>query len=320
VPVRRGRAGAGRAAACISVAGRAAAGGRAPAAEGAWPTEARCHHGFRHGFRYTSRPMQKQAWTWTTPHFPQPARMVRWGHFGAPVLIFPTAGGDFEEIERFGLVAALGSLIDGGRIKVYSVDALAVRARLSGIKSIDDSYDSFLYEDVLPRIRSDCQVERIEPLLVGASLGADTAIRTLCRHPDVFRGAIGLSGIYSDGRDCRKTMSDGAAVSSTSAVSSTRADGHGSGGSSAGADSCGSGVSSAGAISLVTALAVAQIEQLKTRAITLGSGAGNYENPTQSQRLADTFGTKGIPCRFLNWGPGRDHTWSTWRDLLPGLL
>ena len=145
--------------------------------------------------------MQKQAWTWTTSHFPQPARMARWGHFGAPVLIFPTAGGDFEEIERFQLVAALGALIDGGRIKVYSVDALAVRARLSGATNIDDRYDAFLHEDVLRRMRSDCQAERIEPLLVGASLGAGTAIRTLCRHPDVFRGAIGLSGIYSDGRD-----------------------------------------------------------------------------------------------------------------------
>jgi len=234
--------------------------------------------------------MQKQAWTWTTPHFPQPARMVRWGHFGTPVLIFPTAGGDFEEIERFQLVAALGSRIDGGRIKVYSVDALAVRARLSGTANIDDRYDSFLYEDVLRRIRSDCQDERIEPLLVGASLGAGTAIRTLCRHPDVFRGAIGLSGIYSDERDCAKAISAGATVCS------------------------------ADAFSFVTALTIAQIEQLKLRTLTLGAGAGNYENPNESKLLADTLGTKGIPCRVNYWGPARDHTWSTWRDLLPGLL
>jgi esterase/lipase superfamily enzyme len=42
--------------------------------------------------------------------------MARWGHFGVPVVIFPTGGGDFEEIERFQLIAALGELIDGGRI------------------------------------------------------------------------------------------------------------------------------------------------------------------------------------------------------------
>src|SRR5581483_6639759 len=52
--------------------------------------------------------MQKQAWTWTTPRLSEPARLVRWGHFGAPVLIFPTAGGDFEELERFHLISALG--------------------------------------------------------------------------------------------------------------------------------------------------------------------------------------------------------------------
>src|SRR5882724_6205619 len=62
--------------------------------------------------RYTSSPMQKQAWTWTTRRLPQPGRMARWGHFGTPVVIFPTAGGDFEEIERFQLIAALGELID----------------------------------------------------------------------------------------------------------------------------------------------------------------------------------------------------------------
>jgi esterase/lipase superfamily enzyme len=241
----------------------------------------------QHTFRYTSRPMQKQAWTWTTAHFPQPARLARWGHFGKPVLIFPSAGGDFEEIERFQLVSALGSLIDDGRIKVYSVDALAVRARLSGATSIDERYDSFLYEDVLRHIRSDCQDERIEPLLVGTSLGAGTAIRTLCRRPDAFRGAIGLSGVYREGWDCS---------------------------SAGGADS------SATAFAFLTALSVAQIEQLKGRAITLGSGAGHYEIPAESSLLADALGAKGIPCRFSNWGPARDHTWSTWRELLPGLL
>ncbi|MBS0417378.1 MAG: hypothetical protein JSR66_06675 [Proteobacteria bacterium] len=269
--------------------------------------------------------MQKQAWTWTTAHFPQPARMARWGHFGTPILIFPTAGGDFEEIERFGLVAALGSLIDGGRIKVYSVDGLAVRARLSGTTRIDDCYDTFLYEEVLRRIRSDCQDERIEPLLVGASLGASTAIRTLCRHPDVFRGAIGLSGFYSDGRECGQSMSD-AAGSSTSTSGSTRTiDSTSTSGSPSaiGATSTigsTSTMSATGAITFVTALTVAQVEQLKSRAIALGSGAGEYENPTESQRLAAAFEARGIPCRFSNWGLGRAHTWSSWRDLLPGML
>jgi esterase/lipase superfamily enzyme len=146
------------------------------------------------GLPLNCRPMQKQAWTWTTPHFSEPARMARWGHYGTPVLIFPTAGGDFEEIERFHLVGALSEPIERGQIKVYSIDGLCVRAWLAG-KDIS-AYDSFLYGDVLQRIREDCQNPRIEPVLAGASRGAAMAIGGLCRHPDAFRAAIGVSGVY----------------------------------------------------------------------------------------------------------------------------
>ena len=48
--------------------------------------------------------------------------MARWGHFGVPVLVFPTAGGDAEEIERHQLVDACGGLLEAGRVKIYSCD------------------------------------------------------------------------------------------------------------------------------------------------------------------------------------------------------
>lgn len=237
--------------------------------------------------------MQKQAWTWTTPRLPQPARLARWGHFGTPVLIFPTAGGDFEEIERFQLVAALGELIDAGRIKVYSIDAVAVRARLAATTSpqecagLQERFDSFLYEDVLQRIRSDCRDDRIEPILVGASLGAGTAVRALCRYSDSFRAAIGLSGVYGStydlARNCCSTQHPEI-------------------------------------ITFVSTLSESQVQRLRRRAIILGSGEGNYENPADSQLLAEAFGSKGISCRLNLWGTARDHTWSTWRDMLPRLL
>ena len=35
---------------------------------------------------------------WHTHRLPGPARVLRWGHWGTPVLLFPTAGGDFEEM------------------------------------------------------------------------------------------------------------------------------------------------------------------------------------------------------------------------------
>jgi len=235
--------------------------------------------------------MQKQAWTWTTQRLPEPARLVRWGHFGTPVVIFPTAGGDFEEIERFQLIAALAELIDGGRIKVYSIDGLAARAWLSGTASpqdcarLQDRYDSFVYEEVLKRIREDCHDDRIEPILAGASLGAFAAVSGLCRHPNVFRAAIGVSGVYDlSGRYC---------------------------GEDSGAFSASGGLKT---------LKGPQLERLRQRDLVLGSGEGDYERPADSRRMADACAAKAIPCRLSLWGPERDHTWSTWREMLPRLL
>ena len=73
---------------------------------------------------------------WYSERVEQEIGLVRWGHWGQPVLVFPTAGGDAEEIERMHLVAALGPLIEGGRIKVYSCDNIAGRAFASGTGSV----------------------------------------------------------------------------------------------------------------------------------------------------------------------------------------
>jgi len=60
----------------------------------------------------------KHIYKWHSPHVEQEVQLVRWGTFGAPVLLFPTAGGDAEEVERFHLIGVLKPLIESGRIKV----------------------------------------------------------------------------------------------------------------------------------------------------------------------------------------------------------
>ena len=53
----------------------------------------------------------KTASRWHSERIGQDITLVRWGHWGQPVLVFPTAGGDAEEIERMQLIAALWGLI-----------------------------------------------------------------------------------------------------------------------------------------------------------------------------------------------------------------
>ena len=51
---------------------------------------------------------------WHSDRIGEEVAVARWGTVGVPVLIFPTAGGDFEEIERFHLVGALEGLVEAG--------------------------------------------------------------------------------------------------------------------------------------------------------------------------------------------------------------
>ena len=67
----------------------------------------------------------------------EPISLARWGHYGVPVLVFPTAGGDAEEIERHQLLAHLTPFIEEGRIKVYSCDSVAGRAMTAADESVE---------------------------------------------------------------------------------------------------------------------------------------------------------------------------------------
>ena len=74
--------------------------------------------------------MGKESITWYSERVEREVRFTRWGEFGAPVLCFPTAGGDADEIERHHLVDSVAPLLDAGRVKLYSVDSVPGKAWL----------------------------------------------------------------------------------------------------------------------------------------------------------------------------------------------
>src|SRR5258705_9255312 len=128
--------------------------------------------------------------------------VVRWGISGSPVLVFPSAGGDAEEIERFGLVGACGQLLAAGRIKLYSVDSVAGQAMVTRAGSTEhrtwllSQFHECIRREVVPAIHADLGDQALDVITGGASIGAFNAVAVLCRYPDVFAAAIGMSGPY----------------------------------------------------------------------------------------------------------------------------
>src|SRR5690349_20817877 len=65
----------------------------------------------------TTSDIVKTADRWYSGRLQQEVTVVRWGSYGRPVLVFPSAGGDAEETERMGLVGACAGLLAAGRVK-----------------------------------------------------------------------------------------------------------------------------------------------------------------------------------------------------------
>src|SRR6188474_1008737 len=112
---------------------------------------------------------------WRSERLEREVTMVRWGSFGRPIIIFPTAGGDAEEIERFLMLNALGELLDAGKIKVYSCDSVAGKAMLSREGSarhqmwLQNMFQQYVRHEVAPAIRTDCQSPELPIWTAGSS-------------------------------------------------------------------------------------------------------------------------------------------------------
>ncbi len=237
--------------------------------------------------------MQKEFWTWHSSRLTEPARVARWGHFGTPVLLFPTAGGDFEEVERFHLVRALTPFIEAGRIKVFSVDGIAARIWLRGTHTpaeclrVQSAYDAYVDQEVVPLIRSDLHSDSVEIIAAGAAIGARSAVSCVHRRPDVFRVALALSGIFDLSRFLKRGAPEPGAVSPLHEAP-THDDG-------------------------------IRTTQAR-RFIHVATGEGDYEEPEGSARLVSELEARGMPHRFDVWGRDFAHRWGTWHEMLPRCL
>ncbi len=231
---------------------------------------------------------------WFSDRLQDEITLARWGTFGRPVLIFPSAGGDAEEIERNGLVDACGQLLAEGRVKLYSVDSVAGQAMMTKKGSPEhrlwllNQFHECVRREVVPAIHADLGGQDMNVIAGGASIGAFNAVAVLCRYPDVFSAAIGMSGSYRVERFYDEAWSQDLYLSAP--------------------------------LQFLSGLDGSQLELLRQRFVILASGDGQWENVGETWKMAAALGAKGIPNRVDNWGAEWDHEWTTWRAMLPQYL
>jgi esterase/lipase superfamily enzyme len=231
---------------------------------------------------------------WYSSRLQTDITVVRWGVMGVPVLVFPSAGGDAEEIERQGLVNACGRLLAEGRIKLYSVDSVAGHAMVAKISSPEhrlwllNQFHECVRWEVVPAIRADLGGQAMDVIATGPSIGAFNAVAVLCRYPDVFGAAVGMSGSYQVDRFYEGAWSQDLFY--------------------------------AAPLQFLPGLDGEHLDRLRQRRVILASGEGDWEDVGSSWQMASALGDKGVPNRVDNWGPQWPHEWHTWREMLPQYL
>src|SRR5437667_4212 len=150
---------------------------------------------------YCRSSMNERYIKWHTPWLSRDFEMLAFGNGGGlPLILFPTSFGSYYQNKDFGLVDAVASYVDAGRVTVYCPDAIDLESFYN--KSIHpadrmrthNAYENVIVRDVFDLAHRECNCHRVA--VCGASLGAYHAANIAFRHPDTVSHLISLSGSF----------------------------------------------------------------------------------------------------------------------------
>jgi esterase/lipase superfamily enzyme len=216
--------------------------------------------------------------------------VLAYGHYGRPVVAFPSENGEPHDWESQGMVNAIGELLDGGKVKLYCVPSFDRESWTRGDLPLEERarrhghYEWWVLTRLVPFIQADSQTAEL--LAVGASFGAYHAVNFCLKRADLFPVAIGMSGVYD------------VAVQ--------------------GGGERGDSVYFNNPMDYVANLAGDHLGWLSAQAsLLLVCGQGQWEDTTGALESTKRFGSllaeKGIRHEVDLWGHDVPHDWPSWR-------
>ncbi|MGZ5405762.1 MAG: esterase family protein [Nocardioides sp.] len=140
-------------------------------------------------------------WDLDMPGLDRSGTVIRYGHWGRPVVVFPSEQGRAWDYENNGMVDAVDDLLEAGRVKLYCVDSADERSWSDRGLPLEErarrhrAYESWVTDRVVPLIDHDSP-DRGELVVTGCSLGAYHALQLALTRADLFPLAICQSGNY----------------------------------------------------------------------------------------------------------------------------
>ncbi|MBI2834915.1 MAG: esterase family protein [Acidobacteria bacterium] len=231
--------------------------------------------------------MHQEYHRWYSDRLRREMGLVVYGHYGPPLLCFPTSGGNEWEQGDQSMIGSLAEFLEAGRVKIFSVNALGGGGFYDrGAHPFHRSwmqrrYDEYVREEVIPFIHHHCR-SPIGVSTMGASLGAYYAANTLFKHPDVVKRCFAISGVYDMQRFMDGMYDDNFYFNNPVDYLSNLSDPW-------------------------------VLEQLATCDIHIVTGHGPWENSGPSYDLSRILASKGIRHSLDDWGPEGGHDWPYWK-------
>ena len=92
--------------------------------------------------------------------------VLAYGHYGRPVVAFPSENGEVNDWEDRGMVDAIAGLIDGGRVKLYCVPSFDRESWTRGDLPLEERarrhghYEWWVLSRLVPFVQADSQHAR----------------------------------------------------------------------------------------------------------------------------------------------------------------
>ena len=239
--------------------------------------------------------MKRELASWFSPSLQKDMPIAAYGDYGFALLLVPTAAADYLEYERFQLMDTLAPYINGGKVKVFSINSINNESWLNNEmagehKAIrQNQFNQYVFNEVIPFIKTNTSAET--PIITcGASFGALHSMNLFLKRPDLIDGVIAMSGVYDLTEYTKGFYDDQVYFNSPQHYIPNLGD----------------------------EWYLNHIR--KSRHIHILTGSGDYEDPQASRNFSQVLNNKGIGHELDVWGTEWKHDWPTWRAMLPAYL
>jgi esterase/lipase superfamily enzyme len=236
--------------------------------------------------------MQRDHFNFFSPELGRHMEMLTYtndgGHFGMPVIVFPTSQGRFYEFEDNQMVHTLADHIDGGRIELYCVDSVDSESWYNRSVGPDwrvarqAQYVRYIVNEVVGFVRF--RNSNPKMITLGCSLGGYHALNTALQHPWTFNGCLSMSGAF----DMEKLgflggyHDQNAYFNQPMNFVPNMNDGH-------------------------------ALDRMRQNKYILATGEHD-QCWNDNERMNAMLHAKGIPSHLYVWGDGARHDWPLWRQ------